>query len=128
MQFTVGSPPFFLHRVGSTWIDNDGKRGVGGKISHDGHRCELRIGGSREFNRRAKCSLRLGQIIQSDYDLGKHKATRGEPTRTLSYKSNSSSRYYMFLVDRADLKNGVGWRLAISSRPDLERPQDFAPR
>src|SRR6266702_3669100 len=129
MQFTVGSPPFFLHRVGSTWIDNDVKRGVGGKISHDGHRCELRIGGSRELNRRAKCSLRLRQIIQCDNDLGKHKSdSSGTPTRSLSYESNSSSRYYMFLVDRADLKNGVGWRMAISSRPDLERPQDFAPR
>src|SRR6266851_6358291 len=80
MQFTVGSPPFFLHRVGSTWIDNDGKRGVGGKISQDRHRCELRIGGSREFNRRAKRTLRLRRIIQGDNDLGKHKATRVEPT------------------------------------------------
>src|SRR5258705_6375897 len=74
MQFTVGSPPLFLHRVGSTWIDNDGKRGVGGKISQDRHRCELRIGGSRELNRRAKRTLRLRQIIQCDNDLGKHKS------------------------------------------------------
>src|SRR5260370_42555908 len=98
MQFIVGSPPFFLHRVGSTWIDNDGKRGVGGKISQDGHRCELCIGGLREFNRRAKGTLRLRQIIQGDNDLGKHKATRGEPTRTLSYESNSNSRYYIFMI------------------------------
>src|SRR5260370_875742 len=51
----------------------DGKRGVGGNISQDGHRCELRIGGSRELNRRAKRTLRLRQIIQCDNDLGKHK-------------------------------------------------------
>src|SRR5580704_16543827 len=98
MQFTVVSPPVFLHRVGTAWIDNDGKRGVGGKISQDGHRCELRIGASREFNRGAQRTLRLRQIIQGDNDLGKHKATRGERTRTLSYEPNSRSRYYMFLV------------------------------
>src|ERR1700722_11003468 len=98
MQFTMGSPPVFHHRVGTSWIDNDGKRAVGGKISQNGHSCELGIGGSRELNRRAKRTLRLRQIIQGDNDFGKHNATRGEPTRIPSYESGSNSRYYMFLV------------------------------
>src|ERR1700760_3891288 len=98
MQFTVGSPPFFLHGVGCTWIDNEGKRGVDGKVSQDRYSCEFRIGGSRELNRHAKRTLGLRQIIQGDNDLGKHKATRLDPTRSLSYESNSSCRYYMFLV------------------------------
>src|SRR5580693_2839482 len=76
MQFAVDSPPVFLHRVGNTWIDNDSKRGVGGKISQDGHRGELRLAGTREFNRCAKRTLRLRQIIQGDDDPGEHKETR----------------------------------------------------
>src|ERR1700727_2261290 len=31
VQFNMGSPAVFLHRVGSSWIDNDGKRSVGRK-------------------------------------------------------------------------------------------------
>src|SRR5882757_9245179 len=118
MQFTVGSPQVFLHRVGNTWIDNDGKRGRGGKISQDRHRCELRIGGSRELNRRAKRTLRLRQIIQCHNDLGKHKATRAEPARSLSYESNSSSRYYMFLVVIEEWGRAAARKMPIS-RPDL---------
>src|ERR1700677_689389 len=116
MQFAVGSAPVFHHRVGSTWIDNDGKRGVARKISQDGHRCELRIGGSRKFNRRAKRTLRLRQIIQCDNDLGKHKVTRAEPAPSLSYESNSSSRYYIFLVAIAQpwrMGWGGGRKMAI---------------
>src|SRR3954465_1681105 len=76
MQFAVGSLPFFLHRVWSTCIDDDGKRGVDGKISQDGYRCELRIGGSRELDRSAKRTLRLRQFIQCNNDFGKHSDSR----------------------------------------------------
>src|SRR5579859_1399589 len=98
MQFTVYSASVLFDRVGRVWIGNDGKRGVGRKISRDGYRCELSIAGTCEVNRRAKRALRLRQIIQCDDYLGEHIATRVKPTRVLSYESNSRNRYYMFLV------------------------------
>ena len=72
VQFALGSPAILSHRVGSSRIDDDAQRSVGGKIFQNRHRCELRIGGLREFNRRAKRTLRLGQIIQGYNDLRKH--------------------------------------------------------
>src|SRR5437879_1046939 len=92
MQFTVGSAPVFLHRVWSIWIDNDGKRGIGGKISQDGNRWQLRIAGARDFNRRAKRALRLRQSFKATTILedikrlewNRHSLYRMSPTRAVA--------------------------------------------
>src|ERR1700723_2697212 len=107
MQFSMGSPPFFLHRVRSIWIDDDGKRGVGGKGSQDGDRCKLRIGGARKFNRFAKRTLRLRQIIQGDSNLGKHKRdSSGTDTESIVLVRLERSLLHVSGRDRAALKNG----------------------
>src|SRR5579859_2096252 len=98
MQFTVGSEASLLHRAGSIRINNDGERGVGGKISQDGHGCKLSIANTCHVNRRTKRTLGLRQIIQCDDDIVIHRATLVEPTRVLSYESNMRDRYYIFLV------------------------------
>jgi hypothetical protein len=93
------------------------------KISQDGHCCELSIAGTCEVNRRMKRTLRLRQIIKYDDYLGKHRATQMEPARALSYRSNSSSCYYMFLVVIVrPLKNG-DFIPVRSERPQCSRPQ-----
>jgi hypothetical protein len=70
-----------------------------------------------------KRTLRLRQIIKYDDYLGKHRATQMEPARALSYRSNSSSCYYMFLVVIVrPLKNG-DFIPVRSERPQCSRPQ-----
>ena len=69
MQFRVDPALPFSQHVGSICIYNNGKCGVGGEISQDGHSCNLRTCGSRELYSRAERTLRLRQIIQRDNNL-----------------------------------------------------------
>src|SRR5277367_4468177 len=108
MQFTVRLAAAVLNQATRNRIGNNGKRGVGGRISQNRHGCELSVSGTREFDRRTERTLRLRQFIQGDDDLGKHKVTRVELIRVLSYESNSSGRYYIFLVVIAPLNKCVG--------------------
>src|ERR1700728_858300 len=70
--------------------------------------------------RSARCDS--GKSFKATTILVNIKATRAEPTRSLSYESGSGDRHYMFLLGiapRRSMGKGAGRGMAISPRSNL---------